>query len=80
MYYPTETAKAMILMDNSQCAQDIEHISMKLMRSVRISAGHTTKAKEWKMAGIRQPGLAARQQEQRNMELNLADYASGFGS
>ena len=80
VYYPTETAKAFIRMDNSKCAKDIEHISMKLMRSVRITAGNTTKAKEWKMAGLRQPGMTAGKAEERTMELNLSEFAQNFGS
>lgn len=80
VYYPNETAKAVILMDNSQCNQAVEHVSMKLMRSVRITAGYTTKGKELKMAGMRQPGMGARQQEQRNMELDLSKYSHQFGS
>jgi len=80
VYFPNESVRAIVNVDSSKCTGTCEHISLKLMREVRIRAGGTQKGKDFKMAGMREPGFEAKSTVQKMMNLDLNSFSAQFGS
>jgi hypothetical protein len=78
VFFTNETAQVVAMFDHTKCTQAAEHVSIKLMRSIRTKAGHHHRSDDDKLMGKRYDGLKAGTQETRNLDLPMTTMASDY--
>ena len=71
-YYPTEDAKAQLIIDNSECEKDVERVKLKLVRQVigSLTKSYRFKLKD-KLMHVSYPGFKAGETKEQELHLPL---------